>query len=210
MEAKVRLLARWALTILLLCFLSGCFIPDEFDLELSIPTPTEVGWNFNGKWQFFFAGYHPQKQAIPPKDLISLTSELGKLPGSSSVAHLEGNVWKQSISWRVLLQDSQKRPVPVLFPTSTQPTGGPDYWLVRISPESASSVLIETAQPPTGQMLKDFQSMGYKSTGIFTLKTSGTVEQIDGPPLSKSWFGGNYSTKWGAFQGPPLKIRIKW
>jgi hypothetical protein len=200
-----------AVGVLLVALLSGCFIPDDFDLEIDVPNAGEAGWKYNGKWQFFFAGYDPRREVIPPNDVIGLTAELAKLPGSTSVTHVEKNIWKQSIAWKVRLRDSQNRPTAVLFPTSTAPTGGgPEYWLVRIVPEAGNSVLLETVAPPTGPDLAAFVGMGYKSSGTLTIKTTGTVMQLGGPQLSKSWFGGSYSAKWGLFQGPPIKLRIKW
>jgi hypothetical protein len=189
----------------LVTLLSGCFIPDGFDLEIDVPNSGEVGWKFDGKWQLFLPGYDPRRETIPAKDLIAVTADLGKLPGTTSVTHLEKNVWKQSIAWQVRLRDSQNRPAPVFFPTG----GAADYWLVRIIPEE-KAVLLETVAPPTGQDLAAFVSMGYKSAGTLTIKTSGTLTQLSGPQLSKGWFSSSYSTKWGVLEGQPIRVRIKW
>ncbi|MEJ2116971.1 MAG: hypothetical protein P8Y36_03330, partial [Alphaproteobacteria bacterium] len=90
--------------------LSGCFLPDEFDLKFDIPNSSEVSWTYDGNWRFFFAKYDPLKDKIPPKELTKLTKELGKIPGSTSVTHSGKNIWKQSISWKAKLRDTEGKP----------------------------------------------------------------------------------------------------
>jgi hypothetical protein len=204
---KSRLAFGTAIALALTALLEGCLIPDDFDLEITVPSARQVSWKFDGKWQFFLVGHDPRKEVIDPNAVIGLTEELAKLPGSTSVKHIEKNIWKQSISSQASLRDNQDRPIPALFPTGTQTA---DVWLVRISPESADSVLLETVQPPPANELAEFKSMGYKSSGTLRLNTAGTVSQLSGPPLGKSWFGSTYSAKWSALEDQPIKVRIKW
>lgn len=203
-------IAKWLITSLLTATLFGCFIPNAFDLYVEIPDASNVKWKFDGKWQFFFAGYDPGKQQLRPQDIAGLTAELSKLPGGASPIHAGGNVWTQTINWQVSLRDGMSRPSAVNFPTGTAPRGGGEYWLLRVTPESSNSVLVETVSPPTGRDLADFLNLGYKSEGTLSLYTTGTIEQLSGSPLSKSWFGKTYSTKWDFFHNPPVKVRIKW
>ena len=190
--------------------LSACFIPDEFDLKFDIPNSSEVSWTYDGKWQFFFSGFDPQKAKVPPKELPRLTKELGKIPGSTSVTHIDNHIWKQSISWKKQLRDAQGKPVMASFPTGALGKRGMAYWLVRITPEEDGSVLLKTVQPPKGKKLEKFIQMGYKSSGTLTIKTTGTVEQLGGPKLSKGWFSNSYSTTMSMLEGEPIVVRIKW
>jgi hypothetical protein len=90
----------------------------------------------------------------------------------------------------------------VNFPTN-------DFWMFRLTPDSENSVIIETMKTPSASDLKKLKEMGYRSSGTFTLKTSGTIEQISGPPLVKSWFRSVYSVKANFFEDAPLLVRIK-
>ncbi|MEJ2229122.1 MAG: hypothetical protein P8Y67_13010 [Alphaproteobacteria bacterium] len=187
--------------------LSGCFLPDEFDLKFDIPNSSEVSWTYDGNWRFFFAKYDPLKDKIPPKELTKLTKELGKIPGSTSVTHSGKNIWKQSISWKAKLRDAEGKPVPTTFPAAKKRSS---YWLVRIVPEGENSVILTTVPAPKAKKLEGFVKMGYKSSGTFSINTTGTVEQISGPKLSKGWFDSSYSGTWNLFEGEPIKVRIKW
>jgi hypothetical protein len=204
---KPRLAFGTAVALALAALLGGCLIPDDFNLEITVPSAREASWKFDGNWQLFLAGHDPRKEVIDPNNMIGLTAELAKLPGSTSVKHIEKNIWRQSISSQAGLRDNQDRPITVLFPTGTQRA---DVWLVRITPESADSVLLETVQPPSANELAEFKSMGYKSSGTLRLNTSGTVSQLSGPPLGKSWLSSTYSAKWSALEDQPIKVRIKW
>jgi hypothetical protein len=187
--------------------LSGCFIPDEFDLKFDIPNSSEVSWTYDGKWRFFFAKFDPNRDKIPQKEITKFTKELGKVPGSSSVTHVENNVWKQSISWKAKLRNAQGEPVATTFPSDMRHASN---WLVRISPEGDKSVLVSTAPPPKGKKLEGIVKMGYKSSGTLSINTTGTVEQLSGPKLSKGWFSSSYSGKWNLFEDEQIKIRITW
>jgi hypothetical protein len=52
--------------------------------------------------------------------------------------------------------------------------------------------------------------MGYKSSGTLSINTTGTVEQLSGPKLSKGWFGSSYSGNWNLLEDEPIKVRITW
>lgn len=189
-----------------LSFLSGCFIPTDFKLELNIPGPEEVNWDFEGNWQFFFADYDPRRDLIPQGDISALTEELSDTPGNISIMHVSGNIWKQKLSLKARLRDAANRPNAVTFPMLKADS---QFWLVSLSP-GEDAVLLQTVSRPSESDIQAFRSMGYESSGTLSLTTTGTVLQLSGPPLSKSWFDNSYSVDWNLFRDESLKVLIKW
>lgn len=196
--------------------LSGCIIPDEFDLKFDIPNSSEVSWAYDGKWRII-TGFGPNGNDVPPKSFLYHTKEkdfnyytkaLSELPGSTSLTHIEKNIWKQSISWKAELKNDQGKPVSTTFPFN-EPVGKRDG-LVSIVPEGDNSVLLTTVLLNKDMEIKELNKKGYKSSGTLTINTTGTIEQFSGPKLSKGWFSNSYSTKWSVLEGEPIKVRITW
>lgn len=174
--------------------------PHEFVLDLNLPSADRVGWNFEGKWQFFYAGYDPRKTELEKTDQTSIGTALNELPGGQPARLLGKNVWSQGIRWEGTLDDS-----PVTFPAGR---GNAEIWLVRVRRLDPKTVELETPAPPSASDVNFFLKTGYKSEGEFKLKTPGTVQQLSGPSLSKSWFSNTYSTKFNLFKDQRIVVRI--
>lgn len=180
--------------------LASCFLPNEFVLDLNLPSADRVGWNFEGKWQFFYAGYDPRKIELKQTDQASIVAALNGLPGAQPARFLGKNVWSQSVRWEGTLDDS-----PVTFPAGR---GTADIWFVRAHRLDPKTVEIETPAPPKGADLNFFLEAGYRSEGELKIRTPGKIQQFSGPPLSKSWFSSTYSTKFNFLKDQRIVVRI--
>jgi hypothetical protein len=193
--------------LLVAVLLTGCLIPDAFELSVTVPNANEAVWSYSGRWQFFVAGFDPRTQTLPPADVASLTSEFKKLPGSISVQHLENNIWNQTIKSQYRLEDSIGRPVGVYLPSGTVSA---ELWIVHVNPAAGNAVMVETPQPPSAPDQAALRQLGYRSQGTLVIETTGTIHQTSGPPLSKAWFKNAYSTKFDFLSDPPIKVHITW
>jgi hypothetical protein len=206
-----------AVAIAMSVLLSGCIVPDEFDLKFDIPNSSEVSWTYDGKWQYYrfpvFSGkFDKRLTKLNKKEFIEATKTFDKLPGNISATHIEKNIWKQSISWKTNLRDAHGRPWLVTFPMEgTVAEQNILAWLVRIIPVGDKSVLLSTVPVGKDKKIKElFHKMGFKSSGALTIKTTGTVEQLSGPELSKARDSNSYYSKWELLEDEPIKIRITW
>lgn len=202
MRAQRRSIVGLMLIPWLCVLLSGCYIPDEYNLEITANNGSDVSWTYDGKWQFIHPNFDPRRAPLPEDDVEIFTKELSNTRGNISLSHVENHVWKQSLAWHAPLFEAGKKRTVIHFPSL-------DYWMFRITPESQNSFILETKGAPGKADLEKLKAMGYRSSGTFTLKTSGAVEQNSGPPLVKSWFRSVYSVKINAFDDKPIKLRIK-
>lgn len=122
--------------------LASCFLPHEFVLDLNLPSADRVGWNFEGKWQFFYAGYDPRMIELKQEDQTSIGAALNELPGAQPARFLGKNVWSQSIQW----SGSSDGPS-ITFPNVR---GDAELWFLRARRLDPNTIEIETPGPPTG------------------------------------------------------------
>jgi hypothetical protein len=202
MRAQHRSIVGFMLIPCLCALLSGCYIPDEYNVEITANSGDEVSWAYDGKWQFVHPKFDPRRVPLPEDDVEVFTKELSNMHGSTSLSHVENHVWKQSLAWHAPLFDAEKKRKVINFPSL-------DYWMFRITPESQNSFILETKPAPGKADLEKLKAMGYRSSGTFTLKTSGIIEQSSGQPLVKSWFRSVYSVKINGFDDEPIKLRVK-
>lgn len=80
--------------------------------------------------------------------------------------------------------------------------------MLRIVPDGAKAVIVETTSPPDDKSLRDLQTAGYKSDGSISITTPGKVEQISGPPLTKGWFSNTYSGKFKFLTEKRVVLRV--
>lgn len=197
-------LAKWLILIPTLVVLTSCFIPDNFTLNFKIPDPNSVEWNFNGTMQFFAGGRGSQKQfELTPKDIIGITAELKKIPGTSSAVHTNGMNWHQQITWRSAIQNS------ITFPTVAHGHQR-GYWLVSFKRTNPKQVLVETIQA-NAKETRELQAMGYRSRGTLCIETTGKITQHSGRTLVRSSFGFGSALcgSWGIYD-PKIQLTIDW
>lgn len=180
--------------------LASCFLPNEFVLDLNLPSADRVGWNFEGKWQFFYAGYDPRKIELKQTDQTNIGTALNELSGAQPARFLGKNIWSQSIQWSGSLDDPS-----ITFPNVR---GDAELWFVRVHRLDPKTVEIETPEPPKGADLNFFLEAGYRSDGELKIGTPGKIQQLSGPSLSKSWFSNTYSTKFNFFKDQRIVVRI--
>jgi hypothetical protein len=196
-------------TIILTCLaLVGCLLPDDYSLELSMPDPQQIAWTFDGKWQLVLPGFDPRRNALPPADVAEFTRQIMNIPGSKSGSFEKATTWRHSIAWSGSLIARANQPAGITFPGATAPDPMDAMWILKIITERPGVVTIRTPNAADPQTLREFTELGYKSKGVFTLKTPARVDQISGPPLSKSWFGKSYSTNYNLLTDQPIAIRL--
>lgn len=194
------MIRRHLLAVATCLALASCFLPNDFVLDLNLPSADRVGWSFEGNWQFFYPGYDPRKIKLKESDQTNIVAALNGLPGAQPARFLGKNVWSQSVRWEGALDD-----LPVTFPAGH---GNADIWFVRAHRLDPKTVEIETPAPPKEADLNFFREAGYKSEGELKLKTPGKIQQLSGPPLSKSWFSSTYSTKFNFLRDQRIVVRI--
>jgi len=199
---------KFSIFVLACLSVAGCLIPDDYTLELSVPDAQHVAWTFDGKWQLILPGFDPRRDTLPPNDVAGFTRELMQIPGSKSGSYEKATTWRHSISWSGTLAANSNQLPRIAFPSTRAPEPMDSDWLIRIVAQRPNVVTIETPKGGDPTTLRQFQELGYKSKGVFTIKTPARFEQLSGPTLSKSWFGNSYSATLNLMSDQPISIRL--
>ena len=171
------------MTSIFLLFLSGCWIPESFDIKVKINKDGSYIFSYDGTLVNVLALETAKKGSLSKKDEIELAKEGDKMrqdPDFKEVKYLGSGRCK------VLVQKVARPGEPLYFP-------GREMKILSIQPQKDGSLLVSGARP-SQKDIDYLRSIGTKIAGTLTVNVSRGVTVIkhnaQSQPKLFGFFGG--------------------